>query len=77
MLRKLDESTKPCDDFYQYSCGGFLKRTHLRENQEQSGGDTKSAEFIQYSLKDILESEKLSSDYSKVTPTNFDLLRIS
>ncbi|XP_028410352.1 endothelin-converting enzyme 1-like [Dendronephthya gigantea] len=65
MIRKLDESTKPCDDFYQYSCGGFLKRTHLRENQDQSGGDTESAEFIQYSLKDIFENDKVMLDYSK------------
>ena len=74
ILEKLDQSTKPCDDFYQYSCGGYIKRTHLRENEVQRDAFTKANKFIQYSLKGILEDEKLMPHYSKVTQTNLNLI---
>ena len=66
ILNNLDETTKPCDDFYQYSCGGFLKRTSLPDGKDKIGEDTKSQDFIQNSLKDIFENEEIMSNYSKV-----------
>jgi predicted metalloendopeptidase len=66
ILNKLDESTKPCDDFYQYSCGGFLKKTRLPDNKLYMDSSTVTTDYVQYSLRDLLQNERLMSNYSEV-----------
>ncbi|CAB4014795.1 endothelin-converting enzyme homolog, partial [Paramuricea clavata] len=65
ILNKLDESTKPCDDFYQYSCGGFLKKTRLPDNTLYMDSTTVTTDYVQYSLRDLLQNERLMSNYSE------------
>ncbi|XP_028410355.1 membrane metallo-endopeptidase-like 1 [Dendronephthya gigantea] len=65
IVEKLDQSTKPCDDFYQYSCGGFLKRTRLRKNEFLKDSFIEGKEFVEQALKRIFEDEGLMSNYSK------------
>jgi putative endopeptidase len=33
MQALMDPSVNPCDDFYEYSCGGFIKNTQLQGDQ--------------------------------------------
>ncbi|XP_028410310.1 membrane metallo-endopeptidase-like 1 [Dendronephthya gigantea] len=65
ILEKLNQSTKPCDDFYQYSCGGFIKRTHLGANETLADSFVKGNVFIDQALKRIFEDEELMFNYSK------------
>jgi predicted metalloendopeptidase len=37
VLAALDPGVSPCDDFYQYACGGWLKRTELPADQTRWG----------------------------------------
>ena len=51
----VDRSTDPCVDFYQYSCGGWLKQNPVPADQSSYGRDTELAERNRLILRDILE----------------------
>ena len=67
ILNKLDQSTKPCDDFYQYSCGGFLEKTYIPDGKMSVDLFSAATDIIQYTLRDILQNEQLISNYSEVS----------
>lgn len=35
LLQNMDESVKPCDNFYQYACGGWLERHVIPETNSR------------------------------------------
>src|SRR5947209_1891141 len=52
----LDKSAKPCEDFYQYSCGGWLKNNPIPSDQAAWGRFNELAENNRAVLHEILES---------------------
>jgi len=57
----IDTSVDPCDNFYQFSCKGWLKRNPLPADQTSYGRFTELYELNRLHLKQILEEASASS----------------
>jgi len=54
MLENMNISVDPCENFFEFSCGGFIEKTRL--SQDQSGISTfhTLAKNVAYSVSGIL-----------------------
>ena len=66
LLSSLDPTIDPCEDFYNYACGGWIKRNPLPKNTLIWNQFTKLEEEANEFVRDVLHNKEIHAEYSKV-----------
>uniref|UniRef100_A0A8D3D477 Membrane metallo-endopeptidase-like 1 n=1 Tax=Scophthalmus maximus TaxID=52904 RepID=A0A8D3D477_SCOMX len=59
LLQNMDKSVKPCDNFYQYACGGWLERHVIPETSSRHSVFDILRDKLEIVLKGVLETENV------------------
>ncbi|KAK2552754.1 Endothelin-converting enzyme 1 [Acropora cervicornis] len=66
LLNYVDTTVDPCEDFFNYACGGWIKRNPLPDKEtiwnQFSKLEAEADEFV----RDVLESKEIHAKYSKL-----------
>ena len=62
LIKSIDESVDPCQDFFQFACGNYIKETQIPDHKSKYGTIYKLAETLNRRLRESFESESDSSE---------------
>ena len=66
LLNYIDTSIDPCEDFFNYACGGWIKRNPLPDKKTIWNQFSKLEAEADKFVRDVLESKEIHAKYSKV-----------
>ena len=58
----MDPNVSPCDNFYQFACGGFINTTVIPIDENHIAEEDILFEKIQQQLRVILEAKPLANE---------------
>uniref|UniRef100_A0A9J7XSE5 Neprilysin n=2 Tax=Cyprinus carpio TaxID=7962 RepID=A0A9J7XSE5_CYPCA len=64
LIENMDPTVNPCDNFYQYACGGWLKKNIIPETSSRYSTFDILRDELEVVLKGVLEREKSGSSSS-------------
>ncbi|KAM6907958.1 phosphate-regulating neutral endopeptidase PHEX [Lycodopsis pacificus] len=67
VLSKVDQSVNPCEDFYSFSCGGWLKENPIPEDSSSYGIYPWLRQNVDLRLKELLEAPSDPDELEAVT----------
>ena len=62
LINSIDESVDPCQDFFQFACGNYIKETQIPDHKSKYGTFYKLAETLNRRLRESFESESDPSE---------------
>ena len=54
MLEQMDMNVEPCDDFFNFACGTYVKKTQIPDDKTEIGATSVIEDKLQEQLKNIL-----------------------
>jgi len=57
ILDKMDETVNPCDDFYQFACGGFIKNTVIPDDRTSKSMFSVLGDRLNEQVRGLLEGD--------------------
>lgn len=57
ILNSIDSSVEPCDDFYQFACGKFVRETHIPDDKLAVDTFNTLADQIDIQLRTIIDDD--------------------
>lgn len=64
LIQNMDDSVNPCEDFYQYACGGFEQRVRIPDDRSSRSQFAIIDDDLEQQLRDILEANITEGDSS-------------
>lgn len=65
-MKNIDESVDPCENFFQFSCGNFLKTQRIQDDQTKISEFSMLRDTASYSIAELL-SEPINNKDSIAT----------
>ncbi|CAL4159546.1 unnamed protein product, partial [Meganyctiphanes norvegica] len=62
ILAKMDSTHDPCQDFYQFACGGYVATTHIPEDVKRVTQFTETRDKLYEQLKKLISQNITSND---------------
>ena len=57
ILNNMDEEVNPCGDFYEFACGGFMKRTSIPDDRTRMSSFSVLGDELLTQVRMLLEEE--------------------
>lgn len=65
-IQRMDFSVNPCDDFYQFACGGFVKNTKIPDDKDRVDVFTEINDRVQDQLRSLISENIDSNDLAPI-----------